>query len=377
MAWYNGTFSCGHEGRVNVIGPSKDRQWKIDRKFSGVCEECYEKQLLEEREKANKEAAEKSKEMELPELTGSEKQVAWANTLRQKLIDKFEEFKDFEEYSFEELHTILDYILINKTQARYYIDNRDNNIYEYIDKEKNEALKSADIKAAEKNDKKLYEEIKLESTVFPESRVTNAVAEITVSDEVVSVVFERNETFRTIVKNLYYVWEGGRWQKEISEITGTAADRAAELGNKLLNAGFPIMMLDENIRQKAIAGDFEPECNRWVMLRSEGEYKGQLVIKWWEQSDKLYKAAKSIPGAHWNNGGMILKVMHYKEVGDFATLCNFKFTKLASEAIEQYKEQLEKVETVQPTKVEEVQLKDGLKEILNSSTDILEDLRED
>ena len=25
MAWYEGTFACGHEGRVNIIGPQKDR----------------------------------------------------------------------------------------------------------------------------------------------------------------------------------------------------------------------------------------------------------------------------------------------------------------------------------------------------------------
>ena len=40
MAWYNGTFSCGHEGRVNIIGKMSERQWKIDKYFSGVCEEC-------------------------------------------------------------------------------------------------------------------------------------------------------------------------------------------------------------------------------------------------------------------------------------------------------------------------------------------------
>ena len=25
MAWYEGTYACGHEGRVNIIGPQKDR----------------------------------------------------------------------------------------------------------------------------------------------------------------------------------------------------------------------------------------------------------------------------------------------------------------------------------------------------------------
>ena len=97
MAWYYGTFSCGHEGRVNVIGPSKDRQWKVDRRFSGVCEDCYNKQLEAEREQKNREAEEKAKEMELPILEGTEKQIAWANTLRQKFIDKIDKLlKDIE-----------------------------------------------------------------------------------------------------------------------------------------------------------------------------------------------------------------------------------------------------------------------------------------
>lgn len=34
MAWYYGTFACGHEGRVNIIGPHKDRKWKKERAFS-------------------------------------------------------------------------------------------------------------------------------------------------------------------------------------------------------------------------------------------------------------------------------------------------------------------------------------------------------
>lgn len=42
MAWYYGTYSCGHEGRVNIIGPTKDRQWKADRHFGHMCPECYE-----------------------------------------------------------------------------------------------------------------------------------------------------------------------------------------------------------------------------------------------------------------------------------------------------------------------------------------------
>ena len=56
MAWYKGTFACGHEGKVNVIGKMKDREWKVNRLFSEVCEECRKK----EQDEANKEALDKA-----------------------------------------------------------------------------------------------------------------------------------------------------------------------------------------------------------------------------------------------------------------------------------------------------------------------------
>ena len=91
MPWYDGTYSCGHEGTVNITGPSKDRQRKADYIFSGLCPECYKKQLEKEKEEKDIEAARKAKEMDLPELSGTEKQVAWANTLRMSQIEKLNE----------------------------------------------------------------------------------------------------------------------------------------------------------------------------------------------------------------------------------------------------------------------------------------------
>ena len=86
MAWYYGTFACGHEGRVNIIGPQKDREWKKERAFSHSCYECRQKEREERIQKENEESAKLSKEYEFPELTGSEKQVAWANTIRMNLF---------------------------------------------------------------------------------------------------------------------------------------------------------------------------------------------------------------------------------------------------------------------------------------------------
>ena len=94
MAKYIGVYSCGHEGVVNIIGPHKDREWKRERIFSNMCPECYKEYIQKQREEVNKKASEQSEEMELSKLEGTEKQIAWANTLRLDFINKVSEYSD-------------------------------------------------------------------------------------------------------------------------------------------------------------------------------------------------------------------------------------------------------------------------------------------
>ena len=88
---YYGTYACGHEGVVEIYGPSKDREWKKENEFSRPCPECRERARQQERDIANKKAAEAATEMGLPKLTGTEKQVAWATTIRNDLINSVNE----------------------------------------------------------------------------------------------------------------------------------------------------------------------------------------------------------------------------------------------------------------------------------------------
>lgn len=55
------------------------------------CGDCYAARKAAEREAANQAAAEAAKSQELPELTGSPKQVAWAETIRQKRLQSIRE----------------------------------------------------------------------------------------------------------------------------------------------------------------------------------------------------------------------------------------------------------------------------------------------
>lgn len=375
MTWYYGTFSCGHEGGVDICGIAKYRKYKAERAFEGLCEECLQKQREEENQKAIK----KAKEMGLPDLQGTEKQIAWANVLRVRFVkmaeNVIEMMKDNEMKSY--WYEVLDYILTTKIKAIWYIDNKDINAIADIKR----VLKQVS-EEMEKRNKKLKEEqqekdIRMESAVFPENAITNVIVDIMVQDDKVLTKFEINETFIDIVKSLGYQWEGGVWKKDICETTGTAQERAAELGNKLLNAGFPISILDEEIRQNAINGKFEPECKRWIHLITEGDYKGWLGLQWKGKNEVLYNNARRITGSKWNKPYVVVKIERYNEVEDFAEIYEFKFTKKAKKAIEDYKESFKNITQVIPKKVKQIEQKDILKEILNSSDEVLEDLIDD
>jgi hypothetical protein len=388
MAWYNGTYSCGHEGRTNIIGPVKNREWIRERHFEKMCADCYEIHLQKEREKANKEAAEKAIEMELPALQGTEKQVAWANTLRQNMINDFEKRLDKAEekmtrYKCEDessvkafrdnvdkLRNTLAFVLETKCSASWYIDSRNEDIEDVLRTAGKEMDELEESKRPEVREAKQEQaDIRRDSTVYPENSITNAVVEIKVTTDKITAVFEKNERFREIVKSLGYKWECA-WERNINELTGSAEDRAAELGNKLLNAGFPILILDNNIRQNAIDGNYEKECNRWIRTTKDG----RLAIRWWEDNDRLYRTARSLPGSKWEDKYVVVSVAHYKEVEDFAQLQGFKFTKKAQELIETEKNKTRTIVT--PSKVEIQDSVDGLKEILNSSEEILDDLKD-
>lgn len=387
MAKYDGTFACGHKGIVEVFGPVKDREWKINYAFSKPCDECREKQLLEKREREALEAMERAKEMELPELQGTEKQVSWAVRIRDELIERFNKIEqfdmeewhkygDFEDFTSDDVKRIKYYILKTKTKASFYINNRhliqrgsmESILYAY----KDEALKSDEEIQQDLMEKQLMEELKHEATVFPENKVTNAVVEIVVKDDVVEVIFEKNEDFRKLVRSLGYTWDG-KWIKKIKETTGSAEERAAELGNKLLNAGFPICILDEDVRHNAIHGVFEPEHKRWIYRRVDID---KFAISWNRREEDLFHLVKTLPGARWDNPSMLVSVAHYEAVEEFADLYDFRFTKAARKMIDEYKKSLENIEVVKPTKVVEKDRKDGLKEILESSDEIIDDLKD-
>lgn len=88
MAKYTVTHSCGHTETHQIYGPHKDRPRRAEWLGNRKCEECRSKDHQEEREAENASAAEANAAAGLPALEGSERQVAWAESIRRPICEE-------------------------------------------------------------------------------------------------------------------------------------------------------------------------------------------------------------------------------------------------------------------------------------------------
>jgi hypothetical protein len=93
MSQYTIDFSCNHTESRNIVGKEKDRQGKADWMARGVCSDCYKQQLAAERQKEQSAQMATAAQFTLANLQGSEKQIAWAEKIRAKMIVEIEKFK--------------------------------------------------------------------------------------------------------------------------------------------------------------------------------------------------------------------------------------------------------------------------------------------
>ena len=131
MAWYEVECTeCGKKFDVQLYGKMKYREWKVEHGY-WLCDECKTKKREREVEKA----IEKSKEMELPELVGSEKQVKWALQIRLQAIKEMEKQieaeKAMERLNPEGNPSEIEFLMrlgfkdmLKETKASFWIDNR-------------------------------------------------------------------------------------------------------------------------------------------------------------------------------------------------------------------------------------------------------------
>ena len=119
------TFSCGHEETVQLYGSVAERDRKAEwMARSCKCSVCK----AADREAENAKAAEAAADAGRPALVGSEKQIAWANTIREKMIAELLKYRT-DVPGVEDAQGKFDAAMVKflaaSTKAGWWIDNRD------------------------------------------------------------------------------------------------------------------------------------------------------------------------------------------------------------------------------------------------------------
>ncbi len=355
MSSYDVDYTCGHSGTVNLVGPHRARESRIAYLENGECFDCF-------KQKSHEVAREQAEELELPVLVGTEKQIAWAETLR---IEKLNEI----EATVERLKQSKDYRQIlmvverisNETAAKKWIDWRDMSAKWIIQDEWKVMLEAPtdEQKQAEQEAREKADAVKraalVEATVSPEEPVSELAVEISLSGKTISAVFpEKREDFKEIVKSLGYVWSNGCWQRVPGKFAGSPVERLVEVGHTLLSHGFLIRVFDEELRARIVSGVFEPEHTRRISKMTDGDYVGWFCIRWGKQED-YYAVARNLHNSKYNAPHVVVPPVQFAQVLDFAGLYDFRLSQGAQEAVCQARTDKEKmlVVTKEPAQLKE------------------------
>lgn len=340
-----GYYKCATCGESVVVYGRNRREadsrtaWHESR--GSLCTECERAEF----DKQNAEAAESNAAAGLPPLTGSNKQIAWAETIRAAKLQTIADaiagrldhmtligwFGDVDPLDPGVAATVP--ALQAQTSASWWIDRRDRKAVALL--EEIASHMPAPTAAPDPDLARLEAEAIAETTIRPPNEKSSTVADIRVIGDKIEIHYpEKREDFRQVVRfELCYAWSGTAWGRAITARSGPVADRVAEAGNCLLAAGFPIRIQDADLRRRAVEAHFEPERTRWISVLASGEYVGRLYITW-PREDDLYDEARSLPGARYLKPGIAVPVSASDAVEDFAEAHGFSFTERAMEAME-------------------------------------------
>lgn len=163
---------------------------------------------------------------------------------------------------------------------------------------------------------------------------TETIATVSIAGNAVRVHFpEKREDFGDVVKAFDCHWSPPYWQRDMDKLSGSVADRAAELCRRLLDARFCVLAPSAEVQQMAATGEFQKETRRWVQVVIKGEYKGWFLLGW-RYSEDCYEAAKRITASRYDKPYVVVPQEHYDQVLDFAQRYGFHVSPAAAKLAE-------------------------------------------
>ncbi len=303
------------------------------------CAACRKKRIARERKEELDDLTQTFASYNFPALSGSAKQIEWATTIRLKAMkkivcqEKYLSSHNAAKQELDDLASAKNWVL-SKTSAGWWIDNGLNYIFDNI----HDLLDFFHHENAEEEKAKAEQELVEQTTITPAKQIKPGVVVLKIMSQLIIIKYEKDDDFRTLVKSLGCHWsnEFHAWTKQVLRWDSTY-DRAAEIGYRLLQSGFAVSIKKEEVRRKAVQGEYQPEITRVITADTSGLYEGCFVIKWTGYNDALFKKARALPQSRYRKPNMIVPGSEYKAVEDFAKHNDFFVTDQAKELIEKGK----------------------------------------
>jgi len=373
---YDITYSCGHEEKEYIGGYTQEyRDEQAEKMAKEICPAC-------KREKAIKEAETNMEKYELPELVGTPRQVDWAMQIRDEKLDRIMNYehqnftdRDFDlrrrlkkDEKIKDQATIEEAkaMLLSETSSSFWIENKDAFISTLIIENMDKIFAREETNKVESKDQEIAEEQIIRPDNFNDDLVS-----INIKKEYISIESPKRQDIIDLVKSKGYRWRDSVWKKYVS--SEDIDERAVEIGNLLLLKGYGVRFNADNskeLQEKAISGDYTPEQTRWV------EYKDdRFYIKWYGYDDDLYQTSRQLPNSKWNSEeyAVTVPIINFNEILDFADFNGFKLTDKAEKVINE----LNSTESARETVKKPSKQANEIIDILNSSTEVLDDLKDE
>lgn len=374
MAKYTVTYACGHTGTVDLVGKMSRREWILSQMEKEICPDC----LAEQRRLENMKAAEENKKLNLPELSGSEKQILWAEQIRKDIREKLDEYLEqgrkelasgpAPEGIAENLdgaHERLCAEIFSHATAKWFIDHQKivDKLWDYA------ALLKAEM------DKPT------ESRIFaPEEPSEKDLVAIRTDKNAVRFECGYDQEFINLVKAFGCKWDDKTWNlSDLSVEYNSLNDAAAYCANELLKAGFMVKIYDPEVQEMLETGQFIGRRTKIIDVASKGT-KLKVTGARGEAKDRLLeiKGTKEYeinrPG--YINMYVLVPAIRSLELWEFSEIYGFYITPAAEKRMSEIERSI--VEKMRPVVPASADLPDGsAADILSSSRDIIDDLRDE
>ena len=390
-------------------------KWMEDQDGQWLCPDCYREEQRKKKEEAAREAAAKALEDGFAELEGTEKQVHWAEEIRgnfaknvalteahiekmithkeeatQQNLDKLTgkgkslteaiEIINREWDKIDRAKTLVENLKKIRT-ASWWIDHKEkfdadresaNVIFGMLLLERRTVDDAARQVEKETESQETKEKAETLEVLTPKNQTCSVVPIIKVTEDKVILQSDYSKDIVDVMHEIFAKWDKPYWVIKITDRSGSAIDRGAEMAHKLLQAGIPVKIENEEVKEKALNGTYEKRQTKWIDISDDME---RVIISWGSGDDDLYYESKKLPGAKYKDYKMTVPVSSYRDILDFADLNGCTITDAAMRAIDAFKASEVTVEVAD--KEVEKTAKEKLEDQLKKPAEVIDDLLDD